>query len=109
MAADSQGNTFVFANTTYTVTSVSINLSGDPLDNSHLGLASGSYRTFQKAALLDTNELTCEAFGNTLVTVGSSGSLTFAGFTFTATVASSSLAYSVGELVKQSLTFKVLQ
>lgn len=107
MAVDSQGNNFVFAGSTYTVTSVSITLSGDPLDNSHLGLASGSYRTYQAAALVDGNELTCEAYGNTLVAVGASGALSFAGFSYTATVASSSLAYSVGELVKQSLTFKI--
>lgn len=109
MAADSQGNNFVFAGTTYTVTSVTINLGGDALDNSHLGLASGSYRTYQKPALIDTNELSCEALGTTLVTVGSTGSLTFGSFVFTATVSSSSVAYSVGELVKQSLTFKILQ
>jgi hypothetical protein len=33
--------------------------------------------------------------------------LSFAAATYTATVSSSSVAYSVGELVKQSLTFKV--
>lgn len=109
MPSDSQGNTFVFASSTFTVTSVSISLSGDPLDASHLGQASGSYRQYAPAALLSNNELTCEAFGTTLVTVGSSGKLTFGGFTFTATCASSSLSYSVGELVKQSIAFKVVQ
>lgn len=109
MPADSQGNNFVFANSTFTVTSVSISLSGDPLDSSHLGQASGSYRLYSPAALLSNNELTCEAFGNTLVTVGSTGKLTFGSFTFTATCASSSLSYAVGELVKQSLSFKIVQ
>ena len=109
MPVDSQGNNFVFANSTFTVTSVSITLSGDPLDASHLAQASGSYRLYTPAALLDNNELTCEAFGSTLVTVGSTGKLVFGAFTFTATCASSSLSYAVGELVKQSLTFKVVQ
>jgi len=107
MAADSQGNAFTFAGTTYTATSVQINLSGDPLDASHLGLASGSYRTYQPAALIDTNELSLEAYGTTLVTVGTTGNLTFGSFSYTATVASSSVSYAVGELVKQSITFKI--
>ena len=42
-----------------------------------------------------------------MVSIGTSGSLTFATVTYTATVSSSSVAYGVGELVKQSLTFKI--
>ena len=53
MATDSQGSTFVFASATYTVTSVTVTPGGDLLDNSHLGLASGSNRTYQSPALLD--------------------------------------------------------
>ena len=106
MATDSQGSTFVFAGSTYTVTSVTVTPGGDLLDNSHLGLASGANRTYQSPALLD-NELSCETLGSAVVSIGTSGSLTFATVTYTATVASSSVAYSVGELVKQSLTFKV--
>lgn len=106
MATDSQGNTFVFANATYTVTSVTVTPGGDLLDNSHLGLASGANRTYQAPALID-NELSCEAFGTTAVSIGTTGNLSFGGTTFTATVSASSVAYAVGELVKQSLTFKV--
>jgi hypothetical protein len=36
MATDSQGNTFVFSGSTYTVTSVTVTPGGDLLDNSHL-------------------------------------------------------------------------
>ena len=106
MAADSQGNTFSFAGSTYTVTSVSVTPGGDLLDNSHLGLATGANRTYQAPALKD-DEISCEAYGSTSVAIGTSGSLTFATVTYTATVSSSSVAYAVGELVKQSLTFKV--
>lgn len=106
MAADSQGNNFVFSGATYTVTSVTVTPGGDLLDNSHLGLASGANRTYQSPALID-NELSCEAYGTTSVAIGTSGVLSFASVTYTATVSSSSVAYSVGELVKQSLTFKV--
>jgi hypothetical protein len=62
MATDSQGSTFVFASATYTVTSVTVTPGGDLLDNSHLGLASGSNRTYQSPALID-DEVSVEAFG----------------------------------------------
>ena len=106
MAADSQGVNFVFAGSTYTVTSATVTPGGDLLDNSHLGLASGANRTYQAPALRD-NELSCEALGSTVVAIGTSGALSFAGVSYTATVSASSVAYAVGELVKQSLTFKV--
>ena len=106
MAADSQGNNFVFAGSTYTVTNVTVTPGGDLLDESHLGLASGAGRRYQSPALKD-DEISCEALGTTTVAVGASGNLTFASTTYTAVVSSSSVAYAVGELVKQSLTFKV--
>ena len=106
MATDSQGNTFTFSGSTYTVTSVTVTPGGDLLDWSHLGIASGANRVFQSPALKD-DEVSCEAFGATAIAIGQSGTLAFASTTYTATVSSSSVAYSVGELVKQSLTFKV--
>jgi hypothetical protein len=106
MASDSQGNTFVFASATYTVTSVTVTPGGDLLDETHLGIASGQGRRYQAPALKD-DEISCEALGTTTVAVGTSGSLTFGGTTYTGIVSASSVAYAVGELVKQSLTFKV--
>jgi len=106
MATDSQGSTFVFAGTTYTATSVTVTPGGDLLDQSHLGQASGANRIYQAPALKD-NEISVEALGTAIVAIGQSGSLSFASVTYTATVSSSSVAYSVGELVKQSLSFKV--
>ena len=106
MATDSQGSNFTFAGSTYTVTSVTVTPGGDLLDTSHLGLASGGNRTYQAPALKD-NEISCEAYGTTALSIGTSGTLSFASVSYTATVSSSSVAYAVGELVKQSLTFKV--
>ena len=106
MPADSQGNNFVFSGATYTVTSVTVTPGGDLLDNSHLGLASASNRTYQAPALKD-DEISCEAFGNTSLVIGTNGTLNFASVAYTATVSSASIAYSVGELVKLSVTFKV--
>lgn len=106
MATDSQGNTFTFSGSTYTVTSVTVTPGGDLLDESHLGLASGQGRRYQTPALKD-DEISCEALGATAVAVGTSGNLVFGSTTYTAIVSSSSVAYAVGELVRQSLTFKV--
>lgn len=106
MAADSQGNTFNFANTTYTVTSVTVTPGGDLLDESHLGLTSGAGRRYQSPALKD-DEISCEALGTAALAIGTTGSLTFASTSYTAIVSSASVAYAVGELVRQSLTFKV--
>lgn len=106
MATDSQGVTFVFSGATYTVTSVTVTPGGDLLDESHLGLASGQGRRYQAPALKD-DEISMEALGTTTVAVGNSGNLVFASTTYTAVCSSSSVAYSVGELVRQSLTFKV--
>jgi hypothetical protein len=106
MATDSQGSAFVFSGATYTATSVTVTPGGDLLDQSHLGLASGANRIYQAPALKD-NEISVEAYGTAIVAIGQSGSLSFASVTYTATVSNSSVAYSVGELVKQSLTFKV--
>ena len=106
MATDSQGSTFTFANSTYTVTSVTVTPGGDLLDESHLGLASGAGRRYQSPALKD-DEISAEAFGTTAVAVGTSGNLVFASTTYTAVVSAASVAYAVGELVRQSLTFKV--
>ena len=106
MATDSQGSTFVFASATYTVTSVTVTPGGDLLDESHLGIASGASRRFQAPALKD-DEISMQALGTAVVAVGTSGNLVFSGTTYTAICSSSSVAYAVGELVKQSLTFKV--
>jgi len=104
--SDSQGNNFVFAGSTYTATNVAVNYGGDLLDTSHLGLASGANRTYQSPALVD-NEITVDYFGSAAIVIGSSGTLSFAGTTYTATTSGGSITYAVGELVKGNATFKV--
>lgn len=104
--SDSQGNNFVFSGSTYTVTSVTVTPGGDLIDISHLGIASNQNRIYQAPALKD-DEISCEAYGTNILTIGANGPLTFATVGYTATVSSSSVSYSVGELVKLSVTFKV--
>ena len=104
--SDSQGNTFVFAGSTYTATNVTVTQGGDLLETSHLGLASGANRTYLSPALKD-NEITVDYFGVAAVYIGSSGTLAFAGNTYTAMASGVSTVFAVGELVKGSATFKV--
>ena len=106
MATDSQGQTFVFSGSTYTVTQVTVTPGGDLLENSHLGLASGAGKTYQAPALID-DEVSCDYLGTTKLSIGTSGTLSFASVTYTAVVSSSGLTYAVGELVKGNATFKV--
>jgi hypothetical protein len=108
MAADSQGTNFVFSGSTYTVTNISVSGSVNELDASHLGLASGSKRLLQAAALVESDEITVDYLGTTLVTRGATGTLTVGSTNYgTATCYSSSLTYALGELVKGNATFKV--
>jgi hypothetical protein len=104
--SDSQNSNFAFANTTYTVTNVSVKYGGDLLDTSHLGLASGANRTYVSPALVD-NEITVDYYGTTLISIGLTGTLSFASTNYTATCSASSVTYAVGELVKGNATFKV--
>jgi len=104
--SDSQGSNFVFSNSTYTVTNVSVTFGGDLLETSHLGLASGANRTYISPALID-NEITVDYFGTTTIAIGNSGTLSFASTNYTATCSASSVTYAVGELVKGNATFKV--
>ena len=108
MAADSQGTNFVFSGSTYTVTNIQVSGSVNELDASHLGLASGSKRLLQAAALVESDEITVDYLGTTLVTRGATGTLLVGSTNYgTATCYSSSLTYAVGELVKGNATFKV--
>ena len=109
MAADSQGTNFVFAGSTYTVTNIQISGSVNELDASHLGLATGSKRLLQAAALVEADEITVDYLGTSLISRGATGYLTIGGtaYTGTATCYSSSLTYAVGELVKGNVSFKV--
>ena len=108
MPADSQGTNFVFAGSTYTVTSVTVTPGGDLLDFTHLGVASGQNRLYQTPALRDDEiSIECYAATNSTVTIGSTGALKISSVSYTATVSSVSVSYAVGELVKTSYTFKV--
>lgn len=105
MATSSQGTTFSFASAVFTAVSVTVTRGGDLLDSSHLGLANGAGREYTGPALKD-DEIAVESFGTTALAIGATGAIAMAGINGAGTVSSSSVAFSVGELIRQSTTFK---
>ncbi len=107
-----QGLTFTFGGTTMTVTSVSVNDTQDLIDGSHLGIAPNGRREWV-GGFATNREVSADAIYNNsgqLLLAGISGTLTIAGpiaFSGVATVQSSSISGSVGDLVKGSVTWKV--
>lgn len=110
MAISAQGLTFVFAGTTLSVTSVSVNDNTELLDATDLGVAQGGNRIYVNGFAVD-REVTIDYFNNNILTAGESGALQISGpisFSGTATINTSSLTASVGDLVRGSATFRVV-
>lgn len=105
-----QGLTFTFGGTTMTVTSVSVNDTQDLIDGSHMGIPPNGRREWV-GGFATNREVSADVINSgTLVLAGVSGTLTIAGpisFTGNATVQSSGISGSVGDLVKGSITWKV--
>jgi len=107
-----QGLTFTFGGTGLIVTSVSVNDSQDLIDGSHLGIAPAGRREWV-GGFATNREVSCDVIytaSASLVTAGTSGALSIAGplgFSGNATVQSSSISGSVGDLIKGQVTFKV--
>lgn len=115
------GTTFVFGETTYTVTSITYSVSDvtgrtDELDISHLGLTTGATVLTMKKPLVGSNsgdtgkEVTMDYHGSSPITGGSTGTLTITGgisYSGNATCSSSSVTATVNEVIKGTATFKV--
>lgn len=109
MAISAQGLTFVFAGTTISVTSVSVNDSSDLLDGTDLNVAPGGNRIYVNGFATD-REIQIDYFNNDILASGDSGQLAISGpisFSGTATINTSSLSASVGDLVRGTATFRV--
>lgn len=116
---DSSGTTFSFAETTYTVTSITYNLTdvnaADTIDISHLGLTTGAAVLTQNRPLsgsaTDTGrEVQIDYIGSSVINDGSTGTLAITGgisLSKAATVASSSVTLAVNDVVRGSATFRV--
>lgn len=107
-----QGLTFTFAGSALTITSVSVNDSQDLIDGSHLGIPPAGRREWV-GGFATNREVSCDVIYNNsanLVLAGTSGALSITGplaFSGNATVQSSSISGSVGDLVKGQITLKV--
>lgn len=109
MAVSSQGLTFTFGGTTLSVTNVSVNETQDLIDATDLGVAQNDRRIYIGGFASDA-EVQIEYFGS-LLSSGTSGNLVIAGpisYSGTATVSSSSISASVGDLVRGNATFRVV-
>jgi len=110
MATSAQGLTFVFNGTTISVTSVSVNDNTELLDATDLGVAQGGNRIYVNGFAVD-REVSIDYFNNDILTAGESGQLSISGpiaFSGTATINSSTLGASVGDLVRGTATFRVV-
>jgi hypothetical protein len=104
-----QGLTFTYAGTTLVVTSVQVNDTQDLIDGSHLGIAPNGKREFVGGFATD-REVTIDYISQSILSAGTSGSLSISGplsFSGTATVQSASIGGSVGALVSGNATFRV--
>lgn len=109
MATSSQGLTFSFDSATLSVTSVSVNDNTDLLDATDLSVATGGSRVYVNGFAVD-REVSIDYLSNTILTAGASGSLSISGpltFSGNATISSSSIGASVGDLVRGTATFRV--
>jgi hypothetical protein len=119
MASHAQGTSLVFANSTYTVTSITYSMNNvggdDDIDISHLGLTAGnSVLTMSrplKGSASDTGrEVSIEYIGTAPITDGSTGTLAITGglsLSAAATVQSSSVTLTVNDVTRGQATFRV--
>jgi hypothetical protein len=107
--ADSQGATFTFAGATFLAKNVKVKISRPTIDISDLSLTAGSMRKLQTAPLQDGTTITCEYFGTTQPTIGSSGAVACSKLSISgnAFCEDFELTAAVGELVMGNLTLKM--
>lgn len=101
------GVTFNYNAQTLTITSFNVNDQIDNADGSHLGIAPGGRREYVPTFV--QREISCDYIANAVITTQSaaiaiSGPVSFSG---NATLVSSTVGGTVGDLVKGSATFRV--
>lgn len=109
MSTSAQGMTFTFGGSSVTVTSVQVNDTQDLLDATHLGVAPNARRIFVGGFATD-REVQIDYINTTILTAGTSGSMSISGpmsFSGNATISSASLGGSVGDFIRGSATFRL--
>lgn len=107
--ADSQGTTFTFNGTTFLAKNVKTKVARATIDVTPLSQAAGTMRKLQTAPLQDNTTITCEYFGSTQPTIGSSGAVACStlGISGNAFCEDFELTAAVGELIMGNLTLKM--
>jgi hypothetical protein len=112
----SQGTTFSFGGTTYTVTRVSVSIQSQisqrpKISTAHLGTSIDSEEPFVlgfKVRAIDSpSQVEVECLGSSPPTAGSSGNISTTGYSGAATCISSVVTATVGELLKSTAVFRV--
>jgi len=101
------GVTLTYNSQTLTITSFNVNDTIDTADGSHLGQPVGDRRQYVPTFV--QREISCDYISTTLVTT-QSAALSIAGpvsFSGNATITSSTIGGSVGDLIKGSVTWRV--
>lgn len=112
----SQGTSFTFSGTTYTVTRVSVSLQSQisqrpKISTAHLGTAIEDEEPyvlgFKVRAIDSASQVEVECLGSSPPTAGASGQLTTTGYSGGATCISSVVTATVGELLKSTAVFRI--
>ena len=108
--ADSQGTTFTFAGATFLAKNVKVKVAQATVDVTPLSQAAGTMRKLQVAPLKDNTTITCEYFGTTAPTIGSSGAIVCSALGISSGNAfceDFELTAAVGELIMGNLSLKM--
>jgi hypothetical protein len=108
--ADSQGTTFTFAGATFLAKNVKVKVARATVDVTPLSQAAGTMRKLQTAPLQDNTTITCEYFGATAPTVGTSGAIVCSSLGISSGNAfceDFELTAAVGELIMGNLSLKM--
>lgn len=102
------GVTFTYGGTTLTITSFNVNDQIDNADGSHLGIPTGGRREYVPTFV--QREISCDYIATSVLSAQSaaisiSGPVSFSG---NATLVSSTVGGTVGDLIKGSATFRVV-
>lgn len=108
--ADSQGTTFTFNNVTFTARNVKVKRTQAYVDVTPLSAAAGSTRQMQAAPLVDGDQITCEYWGTTAPSRGTSATIACAtlGISGNAVCEDFELTAAVGELITGNATFRLV-
>jgi hypothetical protein len=108
--ADSQGTTFTFNGATFLAKQLKVKVARGTKDVTPLSQAAGTMPKLQAAPLQDNTTITCDYFGTTAPTIGSSGAVVCSSLGITSGYAfceDFELTAAVGELIMGNLTLKM--